>query len=358
MYRENTHNCLIVLTLGLFLSSCRSSALKADGVIAPPSNYSPAISEPLLSYGENYGGHFSPDGEKILFISRERTKHKHPQVYELNLRTHKDRRITFQDGEIFDAVYGQKENELIYSSSTDEIKENPQFIRQSFDRERKVQNDESNFKNLYGELLAPSEIYLSSGDGRKIRRLTDSVGFDGQIAIRPRSSEVALLSLHHRTKQLYLLSTSSRGLSPINTRGADDEFPSFSTDGKQLLWSHGIDDSTKSEIWVSEPHGGQSRVLITGNGHHLEPVWLPNNEDILFVSNRDDIINFEIYVAKKDGTCVRRLTYHAGLDRSPQISPDGKKLLFTSNRTGQLQLYLADYSPPPCPAVIEPVQSK
>ena len=199
---------------------------------------------------------------------------------------------------------------------------------------------------------------MSTSDGRKIRRLTESAGFDGQISPRPRSSEIAILSLRGQKKLLYLLNTTSRKLSIINTRGLNDEFPAFSADGKELLWSRGIDDLTKSEIWLSDPHGGKAKAIISGSGHHLDPAWHPNGEEVLFASNRDDASNFEVYAAKKDGSCIRRLTYQSGLDRSPQVSPDGKNLLFTSDRSGQLQLYLAEYNTQPCPTIIESVQSK
>ena len=93
----------------------------------------------------------SDDGDHLLFLARNRANHIEPQVYELNIPELKERRISFSDGKVFSAVWnGNKE--IIYSSSTDKLKEISPFIsRKDF-----------NF----------AELYQSDLEGLHIERLT------------------------------------------------------------------------------------------------------------------------------------------------------------------------------------------
>lgn len=337
-------------SLSVFLLwGCSGGSLKVGESLPAPKNYSPSSSEQLTLTGENYGAHFSSDGKRILFISRNRAKHKQPQVYEYDLNSRKERRITFQDGEIFDVTYGKKTNDIFYSSTTDEIKENPRFIRDALRKMRATDPSDTEAKNFYDEILPATEVYTSSPDGRNIRRLTNADGFDGMISSRGSNAELAIVTVRDGKKRLSKLHVLNRTTSPLTATAIDDEFPAFSPDGKHLLWSRSTALPNTSEIWSGDSSAKNAKALIAGNGHHVEPSWHPQGDEILFVSNRDESANFEIYAAKKDGSCIRRLTYHSSLDRSPELSPDGKKLLFSSNRSGVFQLYLATYNPPPCP---------
>jgi Tol biopolymer transport system component len=337
------------ISFSFLLSSCRGPSLKVGETLNTPKGYELPTVQQLIESGSNRRARFSPDGTRIIFIGSERIRHKQPQVYEFDLKTKMERRVTFQDGEIIDVAYASPD-EILYSSTTDEIKENPDFIKLAL-----KQKGEEKKLNGYGEPLPMSEIYTSSIEGRNIQRLTQQSGFDGEIAPGPKH-EACFVSMRNNRRQIFTLNTRSKEPGLLNLGPEEFDGPSYSPNNKELIYIRYIEE--RAEIWRASIRGTDPKSIISDSSLNLEPIWHPNNEDILFVSNRDDIKNFEIYAAKSDGTCIRRLTYNSAIDRSPDVSPDGKKLLFTSNRSGKWQIYITDYNPPPCPTAQLQLESK
>ncbi len=381
------------MLIAMSLISCRSSGLKntPGENISSVKQIAPGLTQ-LTSNGENYRPQLSPDGQRILFISAQRANHIHAQIYEFNLATNKERRISYQDGTIYDAVYDQTPDHILYSSNTDEIKENPIFIRQALFRAKNnsQQNNptvsatpspnawppflDETFGDNFVEKLPQTDIYYGSHDGREIKRLTTLPGFEGQLSLRPRSHEAIIVASdgikNHVPLHLSRLNFQNGALSTLSAAGAvppqgatlpvAELWPQVSPDGKKLLWSHLLS-STESEIWVANLTGssqlGQAKKLIAVAGAHaLFAKWSPKGDEIVFASNHDEVRNFEIYVAKSDGSCVRRLTTEFGQDVDPIFSPDQKTLYFASDRTGRRQIYALVYNPAPCAATGSPVQ--
>lgn len=115
---------------------------------------------PLTFLGENSSPSFSPTGDRLLFISKNRNPHKNAEVYQLEFANQIEKRMTFQDADIQSPIYFLKNN-FSYSSPTDEWKEN------LVSRE-----DQSKFSDL-------REIYVSDFVGHEITRWTKEKGFDG-----------------------------------------------------------------------------------------------------------------------------------------------------------------------------------
>lgn len=108
---------------------------------------------------------FSSSGEKILYISWERKEHAHKQVYEYDFTSQREQRVTFQDGENKFPSYWT-ESKIIYSSNTDEIKEN--------------------VFSLYGADKSEwFELYSSDLVGEDIDRLTQRPGLDDKALRDP-----------------------------------------------------------------------------------------------------------------------------------------------------------------------------
>src|SRR4051812_48354251 len=85
----------------------------------------------VIEDGESSQAVYNSKGDKILFNSKKRPGHTHDQVYEKDLSTGAERRITFQNGSTFQPRYQPKDQGIIYSSSTDELKENPPLLHPS-----------------------------------------------------------------------------------------------------------------------------------------------------------------------------------------------------------------------------------
>jgi Tol biopolymer transport system component len=123
----------------------------------------------------------------------------------------------------------------------------------------------------------------------------------------------------------------------------NDGFPSFSPDGRRLVFRSGR--TGNFDIYIMNSDGSGVSNLTNNPSDDTFPAFSPLNDEIAFSSNRDGQLDpktgnrtFEIYTMKlgPDGTpgVVRRLTYTHGENAHPQYSPDGKWLIFTSEQAG------------------------
>lgn len=114
----------------------------------------------------------------------------------------------------------------------------------------------------------------------------------------------------------------------LTTGEGNSGFPSFSPDGKQLVY----------RFWTNKAGGlrllnvadGTTRTLTTGFDNF--PMWSPTGDRILFSRLIDD--DFELFTMRPDGTDVKRLTTSTGNDAHASWSPDGKYIVWSGSRFG------------------------
>jgi Tol biopolymer transport system component len=123
----------------------------------------------------------------------------------------------------------------------------------------------------------------------------------------------------------------------------NDGFPSFSGDGRRLVWRSGR--TGNFDVFIMNSDGTGIRNLTNNPADDTFPAFSPLNNEIAFSSNRDGKLDektgnrtFDIYTLQinPDGTpgSLRRITQTSGQNAHPQYSPDGKWLIFTSEQGG------------------------
>jgi len=122
-----------------------------------------------------------------------------------------------------------------------------------------------------------------------------------------------------------------------NTPGFDG-FPSFSGDGKYIVFRSGRDGSI--DLYLMNADGSNVRRLTNDAADDLFPVFSPTANQVAFASNRDnpksDIFDVYILDLEVNGAPgkVRRITHDEGQHGHLQYSYDGKWLIFASERGG------------------------
>src|SRR5437762_1512294 len=107
--------------LWLFAALCNFIACHSvKEQIVPGATPMQADGKALTSTGSNYEAAFSPDGQRIIFVSSDRKQHRYGQIYELDLKSRRERRITFQGSQAHWPQYTAKGDSILYASSTDE----------------------------------------------------------------------------------------------------------------------------------------------------------------------------------------------------------------------------------------------
>ena len=300
-----------------------------------PKDYTLPVAVQITHEGENSEGRFSPDGQRIIFQSKNRSKHSNSQIYVYSVKSQKDRRVTYNDGEDTGPDFNKGGTRILYASTTDEEKEHPDPLSSP-------PPVPAELPVILGK-LPDCEVYISEPDGSHISRLTQVPGFDGEAKFSPDDRHIVYTSGRTGDYDLFEMNLYGEDQRRMSSAKGYNGQGAYSPDGKTIALAASHGDEKVMEIFVMDRWGIKPKALTTKAAIHWNPTWSPDGKKILFSSNRDDEKNFELYSVNPDGTCLKRLTYASGWDLYPDVSADGTKVLFTSNRSGVNQLYVMDY---------------
>jgi Tol biopolymer transport system component len=114
--------------------------------------------------------------------------------------------------------------------------------------------------------------------------------------------------------------------------------PSFSPDGKRILYLKPDEKTGKSVIWYMDADGANQTQLTQGESNEEAPSWSADGQYLLFASDagldESGRNNMDIYIMKSDGTGKTQLTTNGSVDTLPVMDPEGKYVYFVSNRGG------------------------
>jgi Tol biopolymer transport system component len=120
------------------------------------------------------------------------------------------------------------------------------------------------------------------------------------------------------------------GLRKLTSQAGNNGFPSFSPDGKQLVFRSGR--KGWKNLYIMSSDGTAVHRLTDGKWTDTMANWSHTGEWIAFASDRDG--DFEIWLIKPDGTGLRKLIGGGGRNTHPHFSPDGQWVVFASQRAG------------------------
>jgi Tol biopolymer transport system component len=146
------------------------------------------------------------------------------------------------------------------------------------------------------------------------------------------------------TADIAVMRADGSGLQILTDGSGNDGLPSWSPDGRRLVYRAAGHD--RNGLYIVDIETRAVKLLTGGSGHDNFPTWSPKGDQIAFTSDRDG--DYEIYTIHPDGTDLRRLTHTPGNDAHNAWSPDAEWITFTSARAGfKDESPLHPYNPQP-----------
>jgi TolB protein len=251
-------------------------------------------------------------------------------------------------------------------------------------------------KSLYGTHIyfvhraspnAPGEIWAMDPDGSNQKPIAKGkFNATGAPAVSPDASKLAFTAYPGEDKpaRIFLYSVDPpRQLTFLNSQGNYTAHPSFTPDGKQIVFDSSAEDGyriyianldgagahlvslSKSiqvepkvnpknpaliaftsdragmpQIYIMNSDGGDPERLSNGVGEAVNPSWNPDGEHLAFAWTQGfEPGGFNIFVMEVASQQYIQVTKAAGKNETPSWAPDGAHIAFSSNRSGSFQIW-------------------
>ena len=151
----------------------------------------------------------------------------------------------------------------------------------------------------------------------------------------------AIISLAKRgTTSIYEIDiVTGRETRLTNIFGAIDTSPSYSPDGKKIIFNSDRGGG-KTQIYIMDRNGVNISKISAGEGSYRTPVWSPDGNWVAFTKILSG--SFYIGIMKPDGSDERLLT-SSWLEEAPSWSPNSRTIIFGRQKIdGRNQLYAID----------------
>jgi TolB protein len=178
-------------------------------------------------------------------------------------------------------------------------------------------------------------------------QLTAGAGYDYQPDCAPDGNWVVYAAYANDAIELWALNLGSRKSQQLTTSRAVNLEPRFSPDGKRLAFVSTLYKG-HFHIFVGDFRNGELRNVqrLTGEtrsdlrryyysqfDHEISPVWSPDGNEILFVSNRGHIYGTGGFwrMRAEPGAPAQQIHYEETTWKArPDFSPDGKRIVYAS----------------------------
>jgi Tol biopolymer transport system component len=227
--------------------------------------------------------------------------------------------------------------------------------------------DRQKMKRYIWPVYDSYDIFMADLDGKIVRRLTDSKGYDAEATLSPDGTKMVFTSMRDGDLDLYIMDMNSYKVKRITHELGYDGGAWFSPDGKKIVWrasrpktAEEIEDyknllkqnlvaPIQMEVWVANADGSDARQITNYGQANWAPNFLPDGQHIIFCSNQEYKrgFPFNMYVTDINGQGLEKVSRDNGFDAFPMFSPNGRRIVFSSNRESangrDINIFIADW---------------
>ncbi len=349
------------MKLRLFLSAFLISSLFAaptspqpqDPPLALPAERHLQNVRQLTFGGENAEAYFSHDDRQIIFQSHQ-GEDRCDQIYTMAADGSGKRMVSTGAGKTTCGYFYPGQKRILYASTHAAGAECPPPPDYS--------------RGYVWAMYAGFDIYTARADGKKLKRLTSSPGYDAEATISRDGKKIVFTSQRDGDLDLYVMDASGKNVRRLTIEPGYDGGAFFSPDGTKIVYrahhpespaeiaeyqqllKSGLLRPVRLELYVMDADGSNKRRLTNLGAASFAPFFHPGGKRIIFASNLENPRgrNFDLYLINLDGSGLERVTHHELFDSFPMFSSDGKKLVWASNRNqqsrGETNIFIADWA--------------
>jgi len=351
---------LVACTFLLLLASCAQEEKGADTKEAATTEKPLALPEEtrlqnirqLTFEGENAEAYLSFDETRLVF-QRKAADMECDQIYTMSIGGGEMTRVSSGEGRTTCSYWMPDGEHVIYSST------------HAHDPGCLPSPDRS--KGYVWKLYPEFDIYTAASDGRGVKTLFSSPGYDAEATVSPRGDRIVFTSTKDGDPEIYSMNLDGSDVQRLTYAKGYDGGPFFSADGSKIVFrasrpetaeelaayqelvSENLVRPTNLEIFIMDADGTNMRQVTDNGAANFAPYLHPDGTRIIFSSNmdKDNPRNFDLYIIDVDGSNLQRLTWFDGFDGFPMFTRDGKTLVFCSNRNnskeGDTNVFTADW---------------
>ncbi|TXI35324.1 MAG: M20/M25/M40 family metallo-hydrolase [Niabella sp.] len=308
--------------------------------------------------GDNAEAYFSPDGKKLTMqITNPAKGITCDQIFMLDLNK-KDatdlKLISTGKGRTTCSFFMPDGKHILYAS-THKANENCPTPPKSTDG-----------KYLW-PIYAEFDIYMADLNGKIVKQLTSTPGYDAEAVVSPDGKKIAFTSMRSGDLEIWTMNINGTGLKQITSGLGYDGGAFFSHDSKKLVFrssrpkteeeikeykdllSKNLVAPTNMEIYTVNVDGSNLKQVTHLGKANWSPYFHPSDKKIIFSSNHHSTrgYDFQLFMINADGSNLRQITFESNFNAFPMFSPDGKKLVFSSNRNldkpKETDVFIADW---------------
>jgi TolB protein len=298
-------------------------------------------------------GYFSPDGKTIVF---QAVPPGYPfyQIYTQRLDSDTAKLISPGRGRTTCSYFSPDGERILFASShlDPNLYETEEAEREQIEEDRQSQR-----RRRYSWAFDPyMDIFESDLNGRILRQLTNTEGYDAEGAYSPDGRQIAFCSTRDGDADLYVMNADGSDVRQLTNAPGYDGGPFISPDGQWVVFRSDRKRAEHLQLFVIGVDGRNETQLTDNVGVNWGPYWHPTQPYIIWSgadhSDPSARPNYDLWLVRyttKDGKFQTsepvRITDSSSADVLPVFSPDGKQLMWTSTRgeDGSSQLYLGDF---------------
>jgi TolB protein len=137
-------------------------------------------------------------------------------------------------------------------------------------------------------------------------------------------------------QEIYLLTGTGKIIKRLTHSRGIDVSPTFSPDGRKMAFVSKR--AGTPQVYIRDMDTGETERLTFTGKYNTQPNWSPRGDKIAYTAMEKGELN--LFVIGLDGQPPIQLTRDAGDNESPAWSPDGSLIAFSSTREGPSRIYV------------------